>query len=192
MTHNQRKQSSNSTCTLGIWFLTHGVRLRQAMGSVRSMARLLLLVSAWGLSSCDFYQDSKVQRTGIATENQELVSRLEAGLTAAGIPYESSRNQDGLLSVTWEVVNDPAANSILRSFDNRNPEGTSTLCFFETARFNEFTNRLGKNAIPFESVKPSPDEWCARWESEFDEKVAEVDANWREMRELENRARSSQ
>ncbi len=162
------------------------------MVSLRLVANLLLLVAAVGLFSCDFYQESRVERKGIATEDEELVAKFEAGLIAAGIPYELSRNQDGLLSVTWEVKNDPAANSILRSVDGRGPEGTSTLCFFESTKFDEFTDILEKNGVPFESEKPGLDEWCVRWESELDERVAEIDSNWRDIRELENQARGSQ
>ena len=162
------------------------------MVSLRLIAKLLVLAFAVGLSSCDFYQGSRVERKGIATEDEELVSKFEAGLTAAGISYELSRSQDGLLRITWEVKNDPAANSILRSIDGRGPEGTSTLCLFEPTRFDDFTNKLEKNGIPFEIKKPSLDEWCVRWESELDEKIAEIDPNWRSIHELENQAKGSQ
>ena len=76
------------------------------MSAIRLMIGTVLLASALGSVSCDFSQGSKVVRKGVATEDSSLVSRLEAGLKAAGVSHEVSKTQDGLLSVTWEAADD--------------------------------------------------------------------------------------
>ncbi len=145
----------------------------------------VLLLSLLGLVSCNFSQGSKSERKGIATEDTSLVARLEAGLSASGIPYKVSKTKDGLVSVTWKSDHDEIAQSILRSVEGRAREGPSSLCFFESDRLNELTSKLQRHSIPFELTKPNPGEWCVFWESEYDEKVAAVDPNWRSILDLE-------
>ena len=162
------------------------------MSAIRYIASTVLLASALALGSCEYSQGSKAERKGIATEDTILVAKLEAGLTAAGVPYEVSKAQGRLISVTWEATHNKKASSILSAVDGGTPEGTSSLCFFESNRFDEFTSNLQQNSIPFQSTRPSPGEWCVRWEDEYDDKVAVVDSNWRAIRELEKQTRSSQ
>ena len=161
------------------------------MSITKHTANILLLICIVVLGSCEFSQESKTERKGIATEDINLVAKLETDLSAAGIPYELTKPEEGLVSVKWDIANDEKAKLIVDSVSGMAPKNTNSLCFLESNRFQSFVNNLEQHNIPFEITNPNTEEWCARWKEGYDDEVASIDSNWHSIRKLESQGKKT-
>ncbi|MFT7458403.1 MAG: hypothetical protein ACI909_001076 [Planctomycetota bacterium] len=68
------------------------------MTALRIIIAIFSISTLLGLISCGLSHDSKIENKGIASDDKVLVEKLEASLKIAGIPYQLSIDDNGLVS----------------------------------------------------------------------------------------------